>query len=354
MANPKQPLTGRRVHRRAWVSVASLLVMLAVLQPLTLAAADIILPSHPELLSYQSWSQYLRAPAPDVVFVGSSRVVSDIDRQSIAQAMSARLGHPVTVGFIGATAGQTYFLDAVAYRIMHRSPHPRLVVLEMSEFQYNRNYRYDNTADLWVLGRPPDLDFNRFALRVAPDRERYLRGVAFPLYAYYKFLAFGVSKDLVPAINAVQRVGHFLHHGELTDPYIDFSGAVDSGPGRVMSPEVEAASLDIYAHQFLRDYTFDAGRLEYLAEAISVVRGAGGNVALAVLPQFAIDRLTPAGYAEFLSRAHDFGDQHQAPLLDYHLLFQDQRPYWIDPSHLNLEGRRALGPVLGAGIAPFL
>jgi hypothetical protein len=342
-------------RRRAWVSIWSLLVVLLALQPIAFALVDVILPSHPVVLSYESWAQYLRSPVPDVVFIGTSRVGSDIDRQAIADTMSRSLGRTATVGFIAAGAGMPYFEDAVAYRVMHRPNHPRLVVFEMAEFQYNANFAPDNIPDLWMISRAGDLDFERFTLSVVPDPGRYVRGLIFPLFAYYKLLAFGVSQSLIPLTISIQRVGHFLHHGQLADPYIDFStaGAVASG-SHVMTADEETSVLFEYSSTVLRDYRFEPDRLARLSEAISVVRAAGGEVALAILPENKIDRLVPAGYEDFLSSARAFATSRQAPLLDYHTLYQQERAMWSDPSHLNSYGRLALSGELGAGVAPLL
>jgi hypothetical protein len=330
-------------------------VILIVVQPLASSLVDIVLPSHPEVLSYQSWSQYLRSPVPDVVFIGTSRTGADIDRQSIADAISKSLRRPATVGFIAAGGGQTYFEEAVAYRVMHRPKHPRLVVLEMAEFQYNANFTSDNTPDLWMISRPGDLDFERYALSVVPDSGRYVRGLIFPIFAYYKLLTFSISQSLIPLTITVQRVGHFLHHGQLADPYIDFSTAGARAAGsHVMTPDEERSVLDMYSSTVLRDYRFEVDRLARLSEAMAVVRAAGGEVALAILPEYKIDRLAPAGYEAFLSRTSAFATSRHAPLLDYHTLFQQDRAMWSDPSHLNSNGRVAFGAELGAALAPLL
>jgi hypothetical protein len=345
-----------KLQRRAWVSIGSLLVMLFALQPVTFAIVNVILPSHPEVMSYQSWSDYLRSPTPDVVFIGTSRVVADVDRREITKTLSAELGRFTTVGFIGAGAAQTYFQEVIAYRVMHRPKHPRLVVLELSEFQYNANFTFDNLPDMWMTSLPVDAGAERLSLQVVPDAGRYLRGRTLPIFADYKLLAYSAAKEVTPLVNTVQRIGHFIHHGELADPYIDFSSgsSVSAASHHAMTLEEEQATLAAYAAEVLRDYKFEPSRLTNIANAVSFVQAAGAQVAFAILPQYHLDRITPTGYEEFLAHMLAFAESRHASLLDYHTLFQDDRALWIDPSHLNDAGRHALGPKLGAGVAPLL
>src|SRR6266849_6379900 len=69
--------------------------------------------------AYNQWSAYRAHPAPEVLFVGDSRVRLDIDVGALSRTMG------ITVGSIGIDAAKPHLLEALIARIADAPSRPR-------------------------------------------------------------------------------------------------------------------------------------------------------------------------------------------------------------------------------------
>lgn len=269
--------------------------------------------------TWSLWSTYASNPAPDVLFVGDSRVRQDVDTSAIARALSLDSGQPTSVAKIGISNADAAMLDTVVYRVMAASVRPRTVVIAVSEFAFNENYQPDRTADYWQLSSPFDLGFMELALRRDRAHEaRLSAGWAVPLVANAPIVAEGVQCWLRP------------------DPTCTPAAHLEVSR---MSPEERSLVLSYYADLYLRDFVFSAVELADIESAARRVQSGGSHLALVILPVNGIVELDPHLYAEYLVRIQAMAASMRAPLVDMHASVPEADwSLWVDPSHLNRAG----------------
>ncbi len=313
----------------ARLALAVLLAIAIVAQPLSAVVAQPVLEQlNSGTDTWSIWSQYNSSPAPDVLFVGDSRVRQDVDVTAVSSDLASRRGRTVTVSKIGLSSADMALLDSVLYRVVARSSRPRTVVIALSEFAFNASYQPDRTADYWQLSFPPDLGFMGAALAHDPNRSRLLSGWALPLVAHAPILAQG-AQCLVQSSPVCVPPMH-LHDGQMTTTLRD-------------------TILAYYVDLFLRDYKWSASELQDLSSAAERVRAAGSRLAFVVLPITGIAEINPPLYANFLARMGTIADAHRAPLADLHAAVnKSDWSVWLDPSHLNDRGARLIAPQLAS------
>lgn len=288
--------------------------------------------------TFGQWDAYLSRPiAPDVLFVGDSRVRADIDAAGIA-ALLSRPEQAVRVFKLGISSGQPAFLSALTYRVLERPTRPRILIYGLSEFQFNDGSTWDATADYWAISEPPTVSHVARSIARSTDPGRLLRGWVVPVLANDRLLWRGAD-----CWWARLRVSTACSEQ-------------DAFATQVMTGADEATVLTAY-RQDLRDYRYSSSQEQYLIELITAARAQNVTVALLIPPVWRIDELYPARYLDYLTRMQTLARDHNVGLLDLHTAMRDQPNLWADPSHLNVVGAQALAPMLlplltGDGGAP--
>jgi hypothetical protein len=313
----------------ARLALAVLLAIAILAQPLSAVVAQPVLEHlNSGTDTWTIWTQYNSSPAPDVLFVGDSRVRQDVDVTAVSRDLVSQSSRTATVSKIGLSSADMGILDAVLYRVMARSSRPRTVVIALSEFAFNARYQPDRTADYWELTFPPDLGFMRVALAHDANPSRLLSGWALPLVAHAPILAQG-AQCLVHSSPVCVPPMH-LHDGQMTTTVRD-------------------TILAYYVDLFLRDFKWSEGELQDLSSAAERVRAAGSHLAFVVLPINGIAEINPTLYADFLAHIGTIADARRAPLTDLHAgVSESDWSVWLDPSHLNDRGARLIAPQLAS------
>jgi hypothetical protein len=325
-------------QRRAAATLAVLVVIAVLAQPLSVVARERLLPKSGAGLADYLWRDYAAAPR-DVVFVGDSRVLIGTDSAAVEAGLRMR-GLSDTVTRLAVPGADVTIQQAIVYRVMHLSKKPRLVVLSFSEYMYTRPTAPDPTGYLWQLTEPYDLGYMRLAYDLDPNRGRLLRGWIAPIVANAPVLA-RAGREQASSLPPVRWI-------------LGDSSAPSAGPAELqfavtdapMSPEKEVAVLESYRQDFgLGSFRFAAQRLEWARAAVHMAREAGVDVRFVIYPVYGIDRINPTGYADYLDRVTALARELQVPLADLHAVDQN-RDHYFDPSHLNREGVLALAPRL--------
>lgn len=316
------------VRSRATAALYTLAVAFIALQPIS----DAVFPGAlRELLANDSaaaqWSHYAALPAPDVLIVGDSRARIDVDSSVVSALLSSAVGRALTVSNLGVNAEQPAFLDALIYRVLHRTSRPSMLILNLSEYQFNVHYTYDSTEDLWQISDSFDLGFMSRAFQDATDPGRLVRGWMLPVFADYPVIVRAIRCGSAP----------------FADPTI-------CNP----IPKTDAERAAYYTqrfHEVMADYQFSVAQTSHVLGAAALATEYGVHFGLAILPVLGIPKTEPVGYSRFESGAQDLAKRMSVPLLDLHDLFQDQPSYWSDPNHLNAKGAQKLAPYLATAVA---
>jgi hypothetical protein len=318
----------------------TLLVLLAiviVLQPVAIALGRQALAAvGAGADTYGLWSNYQALPAaPDVLFIGDSRVRADIDTARVAELLSK----PENAVFkLGISNGQPSFLSALIERVLERTTRPRTIIYGLSEFQFNDRWIWDATADYWAVSEPVSPGHVQRSLVRATDPGRLVRGWVVPALANDRVLWLGANCwwERLRTPDACTEPSRLATH--------------------VMTDADQAAILANYRRD-LSDYRHSSIQEKYLVELISAAQAKGVSVALMIPPVWGIDELFPGLYDRYLARMSMIAERHGVVLLDLHTAIRNEPTSWADPSHLNVVGARALAPMLlplvtGGGILP--
>lgn len=320
-------MNDRVIARWALVVLAAVAV---ALQPISTVLAKATLANLDDGTdTWSIWSNYAASEAPDVLFVGDSRVRQDVDPDAIARAMSIGSRHTVSVAKIGLSNADAMLIDAAMYRVVSRPDKPRTIVIAVSEFAFNANYQPDRTDDYWQLSGPPDLGFMQVALDHDWNRSRLLEGWAVPLVAQWPILAEGIQCGISPTPNCNYAATH-IHLDHMTQQEHDLI-------------------LSYLVDMQLRNYSFSNTELNWLISTARRVRAVGSRLAFVVLPINGIAELNPAAYLEFLDRTRPVATRFGAPFSDLHsAVDQSDWTLWTDPSHLDDKEARAFASELAS------
>ena len=311
----------------AQVALLVLLAIAIVAQP----ASSVIAKPTLQWLDYGTdtwtiWSDYAATSAPDVLFVGDSRVRQDVDVTAISRDLSGGPRHKVRVSKVGISNADPALLDALIYRVLHRPNKPKTIVLGLSEFGFNANYQPDRTDDYWQLSYPPDPGFATVAMSHDPHLMRLLAGWTVPLVAHSPILAQGVQCKLHPS-PACTQAAH-LHTAHMTQAERDLI-------------------IDYFVNLYLLDFQWSPTELRYLASTAEEIRAAGVRLAFVILPINGIAEIFPTLYSDYLIRMHAIASGQHTPLTDMHAtVTESDWSLWVDPSHLNDNGATSIAPQL--------
>ena len=315
-----------------------LCLALLVAQPLALVAGRWYLAERGSPGNAQNqWAAYRSSAAPDVLFVGDSRVRADIDTAELARSLSGG-GRPATVGALGIDAAKPLFLRELVRRIAARETRPQLLVLSISEYQLNASWDLSpasggsQTKYVWQITDPIDPAFMLAAARDEPDRGRLLAGWAFPLLASYGVVVEGLRCQAL-ALRGREECGDTLR--DRATP---------------MTPEKRDEWREIIGRDYLGAYDDATRQIDAASEALAIARDAGIDVAVMLPPVYRFADIAAPAYARFLASLTTLSRNANAKLVDLHAAFDERPELFFDPNHLTTDGSRAVAPLIAASL----
>jgi hypothetical protein len=355
MANPLPSNPKASSYRN---TVAVLVSLFVIVQPVaSLLSQHYLQQPTSGSTTYREWSEYLKADPPDILFLGDSRADIDYVSPALANDLAVAKSRPVRFGRLGIPAANWTLLEGLAGRIVERSRRPKLVVISLSEFQFNKNYVYDPTDDLVQISQPFGVSSFIDGLRLDPFHDRYLEDVLLPAVANYRLISLGLQQDASDRWSQLSRPGisKTATTGApslpATSPPPTPSGLASPqppapSPSAPPSPQQQvpqyAQVMAIYRDIYMLNYAYSLDQEMHLNRAIDLIRGAGSNVVLVIPPVIDIDGIDPAGYAHFIARMHVVGATDSITLIDRHdSTLRLHSDFWMDPSHLNERGAAA-------------
>jgi hypothetical protein len=334
----RNPDAERTLMVRSQICLFVLLGVLLLAQPVSIFIGNSMLQRFEAGNDTRSqWSRYVgQTPAPDVLFVGDSRIRADVDVGAISRSLSQKTGHRVGVAKLGISGAAPAFLDALLYRVAHTQQRPRDVVLAISEYQLNANYNPDPTSDFWQVSSP-DVGYLVRAVQLDPNRGRLIRGWFVPVFANAQVIVQGVQCFIQErsGVKVCSQASRFPED-------------------QVMNPVIEDYILGLYRDLHLHDYRLSQAKLAYLSQAIGYLRAAKIRVHLVIMPIYKIDGLNTTGYTKFENAIRRLAAEEGIGLTDLHHQMQADLSRWGDPSHLNHSGASEFGRELAAIPSPYL
>ena len=356
-------IPGAEVHttrRRAIGTIAVMLALLTLAQPLALVVGSAGLKAtYGGADLHSQWQAYISRPAPDVLFLGSSDMRTDVDRGLVAAGLTAAAGHPITVGSIGAAAEVAEYLYALTYRVMERPSHPRLLVLSTNAPLFKPSYDCDYcrrgvrdqvTQDLWQISDPFDPGFARVALRVSPNPGELVKGYLLPAYAYYPQ---AMVLAQCAAIDAGRRLTAATGIPEPETLKADSPCQLGAHPlpEERLTPDTLAWWRKLFATGFLNHYTFSSAKMGWFRETVALARARGATVVFMQAPYYRMRDVSAEVQDVFAARIVQFAAELQVPYIDLLTNLNDDVSLWADPLHLNRWGAAQFAPDLVAALA---
>ena len=306
---------------------------------------------------YSIWQQYASNPVPDVLVIGASPARTDIDEPQLAAALSSAVGRPITVGKLGF-AGQTpLFLNALMYRIMKRTPHPKLIAVVAVGPELNDGCALCVTSvngGLWDISDLTDPDFTRVELSLSPNPALLLTGWVFPSLAYYPSLialqcmAFNTGRAASKAL--VGRVPVQLQNPTVCEGTVPYKWARQA----VMTQTDYQLSVDNY-RGFMLDYRVSTQTASSVAEMVTRARSGGTRIVFLQTPLHPGLRSTyPDAIRMSQQGLRDLATSLNVPVLDLSNSVPDDPTLWVDSLHLDRSGADHLTPELAKALMPMV
>jgi lysophospholipase L1-like esterase len=356
-------IPGTEVHttrRRAIATLAVVLALLALAQPLGVVLGDAGLKAtYGGADLHSQWQAYISHPAPDVLFLGSSDMRTDVDRALVAAGLTAAAGHPITVGALGAAAEVAEYMYALTYRVMERPSHPRLLVLSTNAPLFKPSYDCDYcrrgvrdqvTQDLWQISDPFDPGFARVALRVSPNPGELVKGYVLPAYAYYP------QAMVLAQCSAIDTGRRLTAATGVSEPEVlKADSPCQLGahplPEERLTPETLAWWRKLFDTGFLNNYSFSDAKTAWFREMVALARGRGAAVVFMQAPYYRMRDVSPEVQDLFAARIVQFAAEQRVPYINLLTRLNDDVNLWADPLHLNRWGAAEFAPDLVAALA---
>jgi hypothetical protein len=306
---------------------------------------------------YSVWQQYASSPVPDVLVIGASPARSDIDEPQLAAALSTSAGHPITVEKLGF-AGQTpLFLDALVYRIMKRTPHPKVMVVVAVGPELNSGCNLCITSangGLWDISDLTDPAFTQDELRLSPNPALLIAGWAFPSLAYYPSLialqCMAINTGRAAARAALGRVPIQLQNETVCEGTVPYKWARQP----VMTQTDYQTSLINYAG-FMVNYRVAPDTTASVVELVTRARAGGSKVIFLETPLHPGIRTTfPAAIQTSQQELQSLATSLGTSVIDLSDAVPDDPTLWVDGLHLDRGGADYLNPRLAAALAPIV
>ncbi len=344
-----------RVSRRA---LALMLIGIVVVQLISAPIGhrlDAI--AHTNTDVYSLWEKYMSHPVPDVLVIGASPARTDVDEPGLSAALTKSMGRPIVVESMGFPGENPLFLDAVTYRIMKRTPHPKLIVLTTVGPDLNQYCFLCTVAvnpGLWDISDLTDPGFVQLALHVSPNPAWLAIGWTLPVFAYYssvialQCVAYDRGRALSKAL-----LGRVVRQLQNPTP-CESLAAYKWGTQSTMTPGDFTGALDTYK-QGMDDYVVSPQILSSLRDIVTRARAGGSNVVFFRPP---LHPALLAAYAPQVQTSKASVDAIASSLNIGVIDFSGAMPYdpnlWVDALHLDREGAGVFAPQLAQALAPVL
>jgi hypothetical protein len=310
--------------------------------------------------AYSIWERYASNPVPEVLVIGNSLAQADFDEAALSAELSTLAGRSVTVEKLAFNGQGPLFYDALMYRIMKRSQHPKLVVVSTLAVDLNAGCPCLDllTSDLWDITDLTDPGFVQLALGLDPDRSLLVAGWALPTVAYYPSIVavqclaveYGRSSALSmlgavpaqlqnPTICEIQP-GHLLLEGWANSP--------------AMTPFGMQRSATAY-RQLMADYRISPDAVSSLRHVISQAQTGGVRVVLLESPVHMQARgLFPHEQQAYQQEVEAIASSLGARLVNLSDSVPEDPTLWVDTQHLDRAGAAYLAPKIANALAPAL
>ncbi|HZQ49642.1 MAG TPA: hypothetical protein VFB69_04975 [Candidatus Dormibacteraeota bacterium] len=306
---------------------------------------------------YSLWEKYVTHPVPDILILGASPARTDVDEGILSGDLTALIGRPVRAETMGFPGENPLFLDALMYRIMKRTPHPKLIALTTIGPDLSENCFLCNVAvnpGLWDISDLTDPGFVQLALHVSPNPSWLAIGWALPVFAYYSSLialqcvAYDAGRSV--STKVIGRIPRQLQNPTPCETLAAYKWGTQS----TMTPGDFTGSLDTYRIGMLK---YDVSPRIYSSVADMIARArAGGSKVVFLRPP-----LHPALLASFPGQVQTSKQSVDAIAgqLNLNVIdFSDAMPYdpnlWVDALHLDRQGAGVFAPQLAGALATAL
>ena len=306
---------------------------------------------------YSVWNQYASSPVPEVLVIGASPARSDIDEPQLAAALSSAAGRPITVEKLGF-AGQTpLFLDALVYRIMKRTPHPKVMVVVAVGPELNAGCNLCVTSangGLWDISDLTDPAFTQDELRLSPNPALLVAGWAFPSLAYYPSLialqCMAINTGRAGAKALLGRAPVQLQNETVCEGTVPYKWARQA----VMTQRDYQASVINYAG-FMVNYRVAPDTTASVVELVTRARTGGTKVVFLQTPLHPGIRTNfPSAIQTSQQELQSLAASLSTRVVDLSDAVPDDPTLWVDGLHLDRAGADYLNPRLAAALAPVV
>jgi hypothetical protein len=307
--------------------------------------------------AYSVWQHYASNPVPEVLVIGASTARTDIDEAKVTAELSTAAGRPVTFEKVGFGGQTPLFLDALMYRIMKRSPQPKLIAVVTVGPELNAactDCLLSVNSGLWDITDLTDAGFVRMALSVSPNPAWLLAGWAFPVLAYYpsliamQCLVFDAGRAGATAV--LDRVPQQLQNPTVCEETVPYKQAHRAA----MTSSDYERTIENYG-KYMRDYQISPEARSSLTDIVRRARGGGTNIVFVETPRHPeIGSRFPGAIAASQQQLLSLASSLKTGVLDLSDSVPDDPSFWVDGVHLSRAGANYFGPQLARALAPNL
>lgn len=281
---------------------------------------------------------YERAARPDILFMGTSRVLNAFDPAQTEAEIGRRDHVDVRALNLGVAGGSIDTNYLILKNIISRDKQPSVIVYGLSEFELAALTSDDlaQRIDTPLLERLDDLRL--YGGNTPEDKASFLLKRLLPLYR---------DHDLIrSALNIIYNPRDPAHSYYAERHDLPANGFVDHPMGSYASPAALASARQEYRY-ILGRFQVDPAALDRLHAFISLAQARGITVVLVnmpVEPEMRAFWRSEENIARYRALVRDVAEAHHLGLVD---LYEDEHHYlpadgFFDYHHLNLTGARIL------------
>ncbi len=346
--------TAQRTSRRSlWILAIGMIVVQAISTPVGHKLNSIARSGTDD---FSIWQRYESSPVPDVLVIGASPARTDVHEPRLAAELSSAVGRPVTVEQMGFPGQNPLFLDALMYRIMKRTPHPKLIVITVvgPDLSNCAPCIVSVNGGLWEISDLTDPGFVRLALGASPDPGWLVAGWALPALAYYpsligvQCLAFDSGRNAAKA--TLGKVPQQLANPTACESLAAYKWGTQTS----MTQLDYEGSLGVY-RLGMSDYEVSPQIASRVADMVARARAGGSSVVFLQPP------LHPGLRTRFpgeIQISHEglttLAGQLNAGVIDLTTAVPADPNLWVDGLHLDRAGADYFAPELARALAPQL
>ena len=351
--DPSTPLALRSARRAIAMLVAGLILIQLISAPVGHWLNSV---ARSGTDAYSEWQQYVSTPVPDVLVIGASTARTDVDEAGLAAELSTASGRRATVEKLGFSGQTPLFLDALMYRIMKRSSHPKLIVVALAGPELNDGCTvclYSVTGGLWDISDLTDPGFVRLALQLDPNPALLAAGWVFPALAYYPSVialqCLAVDYGRAGALATLGRVPRQLQNPTTCEGGAAYKWARQTA----MTQSDYQLSIDLYGGVML-DYQVSSETESSVKDMVARARDAGTNVVFLETPlQSKVRSLFPEAIQTYEQHLRILASSMNTGVLDLSSSVPDDPTLWVDSVHLDRAGADYMESLLAHQLLPY-